>query len=580
MAVGLPGDHVAAVGQGGRRRPLLGAGGVGVELLLGVGERGAVLLARHVDLHRPGVAGAAVAVIHAQGDGAAGLRAVGAVGVGEVLDEGLDRVDAGVGIEADREHAAVAAAAEGADGHRAAAVVVADGVARHADLRHAGALVAHPELVFGAAELRVKNFDTAAVEVRGVEIEEADRRVDDLRRGIDEVFAEGEGAGEVAEFRVRLAGQLGGVAEELLVNAALAAVLAFGAPHHHVVAAAQAGDGRLGLGALGGRRGVGLELAAERGAVGGVFAHVDVLVGAAAAAVVVVVVPGDRKTTAREGRHVGLVLAAGGALVDPELAARRGAGGVVALPVHAGAAAVLAVGAPHDDEAAALEGRHPGFVLAVRGGRIDPELAAGRAAVGVVALGLDAAAAAVLAVGAPYDDEAAVGGGRHVGLVLAAAGGGVDAELVAAAGQHRGAGVVEALGVYAIAAAVLAVGIPGDDVATAVGGDARLALVVAGEGVDLQLAAQQLPAGADPLHVNPVAAAVGAAAVGPHHREAAVGEAGHPGFELVIGGGGVDAELRPGREPRGGEALGVDAVVAAVLLTGRPHHHVAATCER
>src|SRR5690606_38811170 len=149
--------------------------------------------------------------------------------------------------------------------------------------------------------------------------------------------------------------------------------------------------------------------------------------------------------------HLGLVLAATGRFIDAELDAERRAVGGIALCVHPGAAAVLVVGAPGHDEAAALEHRHRRFVLRAGGRGVDAELAAGGRAIGGVALRVDPPAAAVLAVRSPRRDEAAVVG-RDRGQLLLAAGGGIHALLAA----ERDAKRRVALHVDAVAAAIQA----------------------------------------------------------------------------------------------------------------------------
>src|SRR5262249_45158310 len=78
----------------------------------------------------------------------------------------------------------------------------------------------------------------------------------------------------------------------------------------------------------------------------------------------------------------------------------------------------------------------------------------------VVPLGVDAPAAAVLAVAGPSNHEVAQAVHRHGRIGLVARGGGVDLERAAL----HGAAAVEALGVDAPAAAVLALAGPGDHV--------------------------------------------------------------------------------------------------------------------
>jgi hypothetical protein len=82
--------------------------------------------------------------------------------------------------------------------------------------------------------------------------------------------------------------------------------------------------------------------------------------------------------------------------VDPLLTVLESAIGIVALLVDAGSRAVLAVGAPGDEPAAVGQPRRFGRSLASGGVGIDPLLAAVERAVGIVALLVDATAAALL----------------------------------------------------------------------------------------------------------------------------------------------------------------------------------------
>src|SRR5690606_2023040 len=68
VAVGLPGDDVAAVGERRRGRPLLRIHGPGIDQLLGPHPRRAIQAGRDFDGERVGVAGAAVAVADAQAE--------------------------------------------------------------------------------------------------------------------------------------------------------------------------------------------------------------------------------------------------------------------------------------------------------------------------------------------------------------------------------------------------------------------------------------------------------------------------------------------------------------------------------
>ena len=120
----------------------------------------------------------------------------------------------------------------------------------------------------------------------------------------------------------------------------------------------------------------------------------------------------------------------------------------------------------------------------LRGVGVDLELGSLGHAGGVITLGIDAVAAAVLAVALPGDDEVAGGIHGHLGKSLIAGGVGVDLEF-AALGH---AGRVVALGVDAVAAAILAIALPGDDeVAGGIHGHAGEFLIAGGVRVDLEL---------------------------------------------------------------------------------------------
>src|SRR5262249_31197169 len=153
----------------------------------------------------------------------------------------------------------------------------------------------------------------------------------------------------------------------------------------------------------------------------------------------------------RRHRRALLVLVGDG--VDAELAALGDARGVVALGEDVPAvAAGLDVTLPDDEEAAARTHADDGIGLVALGEGVDAELAALGAARGGVALGVDVpAVAAGLVMALPDDDEVVGGVHRDGGVHLVILGAGVDAELAAL----RSAGRVVALGVDAPAAAVL-----------------------------------------------------------------------------------------------------------------------------
>src|SRR5262249_51452338 len=152
------------------------------------------------------------------------------------------------------------------------------------------------------------------------------------------------------------------------------------------------------------------------------------------------------------------------------------------------ARAVLCVGTPDDDEAAAGQRRDRGVVLRVAGRGVDDELAAVRDPGRGVALAVDAGARAVGAVLIrPNDNEAAVGVRRGLGLELIAGRARVHAELVHAVGENLRTGVVETLAVDVVADAARVVRRPRDEEAAVVGRDVRVALSVDRGRVDEEL---------------------------------------------------------------------------------------------
>ena len=104
--------------------------------------------------------------------------------------------------------------------------------------------------------------------------------------------------------------------------------------------------------------------------------------------------PSHHRLPDRVHSHSRIELIAAGRAVDPHLATVGGAIGVVLLPVDAPSGPVLALAGPHHHEVAVDIHRHGGVLLLAGGVAVDPELAALRNAGGVVALRVDAAAAA------------------------------------------------------------------------------------------------------------------------------------------------------------------------------------------
>jgi hypothetical protein len=137
-------------------------------------------------------------------------------------------------------------------------------------------------------------------------------------------------------------------------------------------------------------------------------------------------IPGDDEAATGHAGDGRLVLVAAGAAVDEEGLAHLQAAGVVALAEQAGAAVAAALVTPHDHEAAAVEAGHHRLGLVVGCVVVDLELVAHRDALGVVALAVDAVAPAVLGLGRPHGDVAAVAQAGHGGLALVGRGVGVD----------------------------------------------------------------------------------------------------------------------------------------------------------
>ena len=162
-----------------------------------------------------------------------------------------------------------------------------------------------------------------------------------------------------------------------------------------------------------------------------------------------------------EVRHLGVGLVVEGFRIDQELAAHRVSAGVIALGVNPVAGAVLQVRVPGNDEAAVAQPRDGRASLIVGGLGADLELTAHRAAAGVVHLPVDARAAAVLAVGFPGDNEAAACQGANDGLGLIVARRRVDQELTA----DGIPAAIEPLAVDPEIAAILVVGLPDDHIA-------------------------------------------------------------------------------------------------------------------
>ena len=122
-------------------------------------------------------------------------RRVGGIGVGQVLDQRLDRRRRRRRIEGDGERAA-GAAGEAADEDAAEG----DVAARDTDRARAGALVADRHRVLGQ---QVRDSQRSTVEVV-VRVGERDVGIDDLRRAVDRVLEKGDQRGKAGERRNRV----------------------------------------------------------------------------------------------------------------------------------------------------------------------------------------------------------------------------------------------------------------------------------------------------------------------------------------------------------------------------------------
>ncbi|MNO83626.1 hypothetical protein D3C76_749440 [compost metagenome] len=128
-------------------------------------------------------------------------------------------------------------------------------------------------------------------------------------------------------------------------------------------------------------------------------------------------------------RHTRIQLIVGRGAVDPHLVTHCVTAHIVALRVDAPAAAVLAVGHPaHHITTVAEPGDHR-CLLAVDSGAVDSHLVTHRSTAGIVALRVDAIAAAILAVGHPAHHIAAICQRRHTRIYLITGRGTVDPPL-------------------------------------------------------------------------------------------------------------------------------------------------------
>ena len=386
-----------------------------------------------------------------------------------------------------------------------------------------------------------------------------DREGRDLRRGVAEAL------------QADLVGVVAAVGQAVAVAVAR---IHIGRPGHHEAAVGHRGDRRLLL--HGGHVAVDQGLAIHLAPCRVVLLQEDVVgVGRA-----VGIGPAHHPAAIGQAGDHRLVLVARCGRVDTELGADGGAVGGVALRIHAGAAQVLPFGAPHRDPAAIVQRGHVGFVLAAVCVGVGAEGGAHRVTAGVETLAEDTVAVAVRAarVG-PHHDEAAVlkPGDRRFRLIDE---GRTERRVGARLGADLGTARVQALEedvrVLGVRGAVVVV-IPGDHEATiGARGDIGLVLVAGGHRVDQGFTADRRAETVEDLriHAGPAAILVVGA---PDHGEAATGQADDLRLVLRAGRGRIDAEFATHRVVVGVVALGIDPVAAAVhpALVG-PHDHVAA----
>ena len=133
------------------------------------------------------------AVGHLDGQRAGRCRRVGRIGIGQVLDQRLDRSRIGRAVEGDGKAAAGAATGNSADRHAAER----HRARRQPDLAGAVALVADRHRVLGQ---QARDDKRAGGEII-VRIGEGDLRVEQLRRGVDGVFEKVNGRPQVGQRR-------------------------------------------------------------------------------------------------------------------------------------------------------------------------------------------------------------------------------------------------------------------------------------------------------------------------------------------------------------------------------------------
>ena len=330
LVVRLPDDDVAAIVEHRNCRFGLLVGGRGVDYLFLAEGYCAVNLGNDIDLHRARDRCAAVAIADTNGDRARGDRIGHRIGVGQVLDDALDRIRGRVRIEQHGQLVAVLAIADDRADFRA---FEADAVPADAHLRGAVTLVANTELILVAQTLQAElvlrtvagqigDFEDATVEIRRIGIEQADARVDQLRDGVDRVFAEGHAGDHIHQLWIGATDEIGRIAKHALEHAVGVGIrmgVGVVVPHHDEGAVVQCGD--RGLGGVIDVTSIGSEFAVDPASVGVVLLGVD------AAAIG----PCDGKAAIGQRSDAGLVLVGDVGGIDPELVADRVACGVVAL---------------------------------------------------------------------------------------------------------------------------------------------------------------------------------------------------------------------------------------------------------
>ena len=383
IAVGIalvgPYHHIATIAQMCDRRFRLPAARRGVDDPLQTDWRDTVGFGRHVDLHCARIGCTSVAVGNANGDGAAGRRVGDAVGVSQVLDDPLDRLHGGVGVELHRKLGTVLTVADDGADYRA---FEAHAVAGNPHLVGAATLVAHTKLVLRidahAAKLiegtvvgDVVHLQQAAIKVCRIAVEQADARVDELRCGVDGVLGKGDAACHVHKFGVGTVGEIAGLAKQLLINVIRVRVVTVVTPGCHEAAVGEPEHHR------GIHVGVGIQRVGAQHLINPFTIAIELLhIGTIA------VTPDNGEAAVGERSRRRLVLGAGRIRIHPELGAVQAAVRVVTLSKDTGrAGTVLSVGRPGNHETTICQHRHVGLVLVAVGIGIDLELTAEPAAV-------------------------------------------------------------------------------------------------------------------------------------------------------------------------------------------------------